>query len=107
MIRSIFITSAEPYSGKTLVTIGLFEAILRKTKKVAIFKPIIRDLTGKQKDISIELILDHYGLKQKYEDSFVFYRKEAQYLLGHGKQDEFLDAIIKKYKKLEEENFEV
>ena len=35
MIRSIFITSAEPYSGKTLVAIGLFEAILRKTKKVA------------------------------------------------------------------------
>jgi phosphate acetyltransferase len=104
MIRSIFITSAEPYSGKTLVTIGLFEAILRKTKKVALFKPIIRDRDDKKRDKSIELILDQYELKQKYEDSFVFLRKEAQYLLGHGKQDEFLDAIIKKYKKLEEEN---
>lgn len=104
MISSLFITSAEPYSGKTLVTIGLFETILRKTKKVAVFKPIIRDRADKKKDKSIELILDQYDLKQKYEDSYVFYRKEAQYLLGHGKQDEFLDAIIKKYKKLEEEN---
>jgi phosphate acetyltransferase len=104
MIRSIFITSAEPYSGKTLVTIGMFEAILRKTKKVALFKPIIRDREDKKRDKSIELILDQYDLKQKYEDSYVYYRKEAQYLLGHGKQDDFLDAIIKKYKKLEEEN---
>jgi phosphate acetyltransferase len=104
MIRSIFISSAEPYSGKTLVSIGLFEAILRKTKKVAFFKPIIRDRADHEKDKSLELILDHYKLKQKYEDSFVFYRNEAQNLLGHGKQDEFLDRIIKKFKKLEENN---
>jgi len=104
MIRSIFISSAEPYSGKSLVTIGTFEAILRKTKKVAFFKPIIRDRGESDKDKNIELILDHYNLDQKYEDSFVFYRKEAQNLFGHGKQDEFLDAIIKKYKVLEENN---
>jgi len=104
MIRSIFISSAEPYSGKSLATIGTFEAILRKTKKVAFFKPIIRDRGESDKDKNIELILDHYNLDQKYEDSFVFYRKEAQNLFGHGKQDEFLDAIIKKFKKLEENN---
>lgn len=104
MIRSLFISSAEPYSGKTLVSIGLFEAILRKTKKVAFFKPIIRDRDDKEKDKSIELLLDHYNLNQSYDETFVFYRQEAQYLLGHGKQDDFLDAIIKKYKKLEEEN---
>lgn len=104
MIRSIFISSAEPYSGKSLVTIGLFEAILRKTKKVAFFKPIIRDRVKSEKDKNIELILENYSLDQDYEDSYVFYRSEAQDLLGHGKQDEFLDAVIKKYKKLEEEN---
>jgi phosphate acetyltransferase len=104
MIRSIFISSAEPYSGKTLISIGLFEAILRKTKKVAFFKPIIRERADNDKDKSIELLLDHYKLKQKYEDSFVFYREEAQNLLGVGKQDEFLDRIIKKFKKLEEDN---
>ena len=104
MIRSIFITSAEPYSGKTLVAIGLFEAILRKTKKVAFFKPIIRDTATFEKDKNIEIILDRYGLKQTYNDSFVFYGKEAQNLIGQGKQDELLDAVIKKYKILEENN---
>ena len=104
MIRSIFISSAEPYSGKTLVTIGLFEAILRKTKKVAFFKPIIRDSAVFEKDKNIELILDRYHLKQGYDDSYVFHRREAQNLIGQGKQDEFIEAIIKKYKVLEEEN---
>jgi len=104
MIRSIFITSAEPYSGKTLVAIGLFEAILRKTKKVAFFKPIVRNTDTFEKDKNIEIILDRYGLKQTYNDSFVFSGKEAQNLIGQGKQDEFLDAIIKKYKILEESN---
>ena len=104
MIRSIFISSAEPYSGKTLVTIGLFEAILRKTKKVAFFKPIIRDSVVFEKDKNIELILDRYHLKQVYEDSYVFHRREAQNLIGQGKQDEFIEAIIKKYKVLDEEN---
>lgn len=104
MIRSIFISSAEPYSGKTLVSIGLMDVILRKTKKVAFFKPIIRDRGDNEKDKSIELILDHYKLDQSYEDSYVYYRKDAQDLLGHGKQDEFLDTIIKKFKTLEENN---
>jgi phosphate acetyltransferase len=104
MISSIFISSAEPYSGKTLVTIGLFEAILRKTKKVAFFKPIIRDSAVFEKDKNIELILDRYHLKQSYEDSYVFHRREAQNLIGQGKQDEFIEAIIKKFKILEEEN---
>ena len=104
MIKSIFISSAEPYSGKSLVTLGVFEAILRKTQKVALFKPIIRDRGAKTKDKNIEMILDYNNLDQTYEESFVFYRREAQELFGNGKQDEFIEKIINKYKALEEKN---
>ena len=104
MIKSIFISSAEPYSGKSLITMGVFEAILRKTKKVALFKPIIRDKGENEMDKNIELILDYYNLEQSYNDSFVFYRSEAQELFGLGKQGEFIDKIIAKYKILEEKN---
>ena len=105
MIRSIFITSAEPYSGKSLVSIGVFEAILRKTPKVAFFKPIIRNpkKAGEQ-DKNIELIRTRYDLSQSYEDSFAFYRNEAQELVGKGDHDKFLDHILNKYKALEEQN---
>jgi phosphate acetyltransferase len=104
MIKSIFISSAEPYSGKSLITMGTFEAILRKTKKVALFKPIIRDKGENGMDKNIELILDYYNLEQSYDDSFVFYRSQVQELFGLGKQDEFIEKIIAKYKVLEEKN---
>lgn len=104
MIKSIFISSAEPYSGKSLITMGTFEAILRKTKKVALFKPIIRDISENKMDKNIELILDYYNLEQSYSDSFVFYRSEVQELFGRGKQDEFIEKIITQYKILEDEN---
>ena len=38
MIRSLYISSSEPYSGKTLVALGCFEVALRHTKKVALLK---------------------------------------------------------------------
>ncbi|VAW29633.1 hypothetical protein MNBD_BACTEROID06-1086, partial [hydrothermal vent metagenome] len=53
MIKSIFISSAEPYSGKSLITLGVYETILRKTPKVAFFKPIIRDQADGEKDKNI------------------------------------------------------
>ncbi len=104
MIKSIFISSAEPYSGKSLVTLGVFETILRKTQKVAFFKPLIRDKSSNTKDKNIELIRSRYQLPQTYNQSFAFYRKDAQKLIGKGKIDEFLEVILQKYKALEETN---
>ena len=104
MIKSIFISSAEPYSGKSLITLGVYETILRKTPKVAFFKPIIRDQADGEKDKNIELICSRYNLTQSYEESFVYYRKDAQKLLGKGQLDEFVDTILQKYKALEEKN---
>ena len=105
MIRSIFISSAEPYSGKSLVTIGVFEAILRRTPKVAFFKPIIRNPKNKgDQDKNIELIRSRYELPQTYDESFAYYRNEAQELLGKGKYNEFIDRVIYHYKALEEKN---
>lgn len=104
MIKSIFLSSAEPYSGKSLVTLGVFETILRRTPKVAFFKPIIRDQPEGGTDKNIELIKTRYNLSQTFEQSFAYYRTEAQKLIGHGKIDEFVETILLKYKALEEEN---
>lgn len=103
MIHSLFISSAEPYSGKSLVTLGIFEAILRRTPKVAFFKPVIRDpKNSNDKDKNIELILSRYELEQSYEDSYAFHRRKVQKLIGKGKHDQFLDHVLEKYKALEE-----
>jgi len=105
MVRSIFITSAEPYSGKSLVTLGVYETILRKTQRVAFFKPIIRDHPENENgefDNNVKLVLSRYTPDQSYEESFAFHRSAAQDLVGSGRIDEFLDIIMAKYKKLEE-----
>ncbi len=41
MTKTIFIASAEPYSGKSFITIGLINMLLGKAKKIGYFKPII------------------------------------------------------------------
>jgi phosphate acetyltransferase len=104
MIHAIFISSAEPYSGKSLITLGVFETILRKTQKVAFFKPIIRDQENGKMDRNIELIRTRYNLTQTHDESFAFYRREAQDLFGRGEIDQFIDTLIQKYKALEEKN---
>jgi phosphate acetyltransferase len=103
MARSIYISSSEPYSGKTLVALGCFEVALRHTKKVALFKPVVRDKETGHKDNNIELILNYHNLTQSYESTHAIERSEALDLLAHDKFDTFIEKVINQYKKLEEE----
>jgi phosphate acetyltransferase len=102
MARSIYISSSEPYSGKTLIALGCFEVALRHTKKVALFKPIVRDGETGHKDHNIELILNYHNLSQSYESTYAIERTEALDLLAHDKFDTFIERVINKYKELEE-----
>lgn len=102
MAKSIYISSSEPYSGKTLVALGCFEVALRHTKKVALFKPVVRDKETGHKDRNIELILDHHKLDQSYDSTYAIQRGEALDLLAHDNFDAFIERVINKYKELEE-----
>ncbi len=102
MAKSIYISSSEPYAGKTLIALGCFEVALRHTKKVALFKPVVRDKETGHKDHNIELILDHHKLDQSYDSTYAFQRGEALDLLAHDKFDVFIEKVINKFKELEE-----
>lgn len=39
--KSVFIATAEPYSGKSTVALGIVDMLLSKTQKIGYFKPII------------------------------------------------------------------
>ena len=103
MARSIYISSSEPYSGKTLVALGCFEVALRHSKKVALFKPIVRDKETGHHDTNIELILNYHNLTQSYASTHAMERSEALELLAHDKFDTFIERVINQYKELEEE----
>ena len=103
MTNSIYISTIEPRSGKSLIALGIIELILRKTTKVGFFRPIIQDSIDHQPDKHIDLILSYFKLPQSYDDSFGLYYSEVNHLMEQQKLDEILDKIITKYKKVEKE----
>lgn len=100
MNNGIYIATLEAQSGKSLVSLGLMQLALTQLPKVGYFRPIIGD---SKKDNHIETLFKHFNIKQPYETAYAFTQSEYLDKINQGKQDELLDTIISKYKKLEEE----
>jgi phosphate acetyltransferase len=102
MTKSIFIASAEPFTGKSIIALGLVNMLLGKTEKIGFFKPIISEQSPGRKERHIEAILDYFSLTIPYEDTHVFNRPQVLQLSESEHQGEMIDTIIAKYKTLEE-----
>ncbi|PSF34548.1 phosphate acetyltransferase [Aphanothece hegewaldii CCALA 016] len=100
MAQSLFISTTEDNSGKALVALGILELILRKTTKVGFFRPIIPSGNGKRDD-DIDLVINHFALKQTYDESFGLTSKQVNELLAYQNFDAILEKIITKFKQLE------
>lgn len=101
MANTIYITTAASRCGKSLVSLGIMELLLRKTQRVGIFRPIINPHAAHQRDKIINLILSHFKLDIPYEACYAFLRPDVDELIGHGKYDEMMNKIIERYKALE------
>ncbi len=102
MSKAIYVASSESNSGKSVITLGLMNILVGKIKKIAYFKPVIRESGINNKDIYIETMIDHFGLNIKYEDSFAFTYNELLKYRSEGNIAFIIDTIISKYKKLED-----
>ena len=103
MTSSLYISTTEAGSGKALISLGIIELILRKTNKVAFFRPVIRKQPYDKQDEDINLILNYFALNQSYELAFGLDVEEVQELISRSNYDEVLDKIIVKYKSLEQD----
>lgn len=99
MNKSVYIIATNAHSGKSVVSLGVLQMIMRNTTKVGYFKPIIESKT--KKDQLIETVLQHFQLDMSYDEAFAFSRKEVIALKNEGNIGEVYDTIIKKYKALE------
>ena len=61
MAKTIFVASAEPGSGKSVITIGLVNMLLCKAQKIGFFKPVINADPKQKTDVHIETILDYFA----------------------------------------------
>ena len=102
MTKTIFIASAEPFSGKSLIALGLVNMLVGKAQKIGYFKPIINHDPKEKKDVHIQTIIEHFSLPINFEDAYAFTRQEAMRHLESESQGEMIDTIISKFKKLEE-----
>ncbi|TGE24801.1 phosphate acetyltransferase [Hymenobacter aquaticus] len=102
MTKAVFIATAEPYSGKSLVSLGLVNMLLGQARKVGYFKPIIDYDPTQQRDPHIDTVLSHFRLPLNYADTYAFTRPEALRLLEADAQGDLIDAVIHKFKQWED-----
>ncbi len=102
MSKTIFIATTEPYSGKSLIALGVMNMLLGKARKVGFFKPIINEDPKERKDVDIETVINFFGITIPYEDTFAFTRQQAMRIMQTESRSELIETVIRKVKKLEE-----
>lgn len=103
MTNAIYLTTTEPFSGKSIIALGLMNLLAGKTEKIAYFKPVISCSAG-HKDNHLETMIRHFGLTTPYEDMYAFTRDEVEKMRNNGSDANMIDKIIEKFKKLQETN---
>ena len=102
MTKAVFIATAEPYSGKSLVALGLVNLLLGQARKVGYFKPIINHDPTEQPDPHLAAISSYFKLPLPTAATYAYTRPAALRLLEAGAQGELIDAIIHKFKQWED-----
>jgi phosphate acetyltransferase len=103
MTNAIYLTTTEPFSGKSIIALGLMNLLAGKTEKIAYFKPVV-STQRTQIDNHLDTIAKHFGLTTPYEEMFAFTRDEVMKYQNAGKEAYIIDTVIEKFKRLQEKN---
>ena len=96
MPSTVYVSTIEPNAGKSLVSLGLVDLLLRRSPKIGYFRPVVADAG----DAHLHLLLDHFKLPQTPAETYAFESAAANDLLGAGELDQLLDGIIRGFKAL-------
>ncbi len=102
MSKAIYITTNEPHSGKSTVTLGMMSMLIGKATKVGYFRPIIEDTEDDKIDSHIQTVIDYFKLNIPYEDAYAITKSKLIKEKNSGNIDSVIDLIIEKYKALED-----
>ncbi|TPG62304.1 phosphate acetyltransferase [Hymenobacter nivis] len=103
MTKAVFIATAEPYSGKSLVVLGLVNLLLGQARRVGYFKPIIDNDPAERLDSHLDVMVRHFKLPLAVADTYAYTRPEALRLMEAGAEGAMIDAIIRKFKRWEDD----
>src|SRR3954447_10874541 len=92
-ITSVYVPSAEGYTGKSTVALGLLEQLTRSVERVGVFRPIVRgDSNADSPDYVLDLLTSHEGSTTSYDDA-----AGVTYDDIHADLDAALDRIVDRY----------
>jgi phosphate acetyltransferase len=97
-VRALYLTSVEESSGKSVVALGLMEALSRAVTKVGYFRPVVR--AGAAQDKRIELFRTRYRLDQSYDESFGVTTADTRDFGGNHVDPALVGRIIERYQRL-------
>jgi phosphate acetyltransferase len=104
MANSLFIAATESRAGKTLVSLGLMDLLLRSVGKVAFFRPIVHRNPRDGSVVSnLEFISSVFQLDIPLESMYAFASSEVDALVSQGREDELYERIFAKYQALTKE----
>jgi len=101
MSQGVYITSAEPRSGKSVIVLGVMEMLSGRMGKVGFFRPVVQD--ERKPDNITNLIIRRYDLKTPYSMLYGCSYDVAHDMLVRDRDEELLKLIMEKYKALEGE----
>ena len=102
MTKAVFIAAAEPYSGKSLITLGLVNMLLGQTRQVGYFKPLVDYDPTQQPDPHLATLTSYFKLPLPLAATYAYTRAEALSLLENGAQSELIENVIRKFKHWED-----
>jgi len=93
-VRSIYITSAEGYTGKSTIALGVLETLQHRVQRVGVFRPISRSAT--ERDYVLDLLLQHTSVDLDYDTCIGVGYEDV-----HADPDAALSRIVERYKAVE------
>lgn len=102
MSHNLYVTALEAGSGKSLISLGLAELLVRRVERLAFFRPVIG--THEELDNDTQLMRQRYCPSLGYESMYAVTHEEARELYVNNKYDQLLKRILARYKALESQN---
>src|SRR4029450_2783503 len=98
--RNVFLAAIEPDSGKSLVALGLMEALARRSGRVGFFRPVVA--AGAEPGADVGLLRRPFRLAQSYEESFAVTEDDLAAMSDRGQYDLLLKRILEAFRRLDQ-----
>ncbi|HEY2957969.1 MAG TPA: phosphate acetyltransferase [Actinomycetota bacterium] len=98
--RNVYLAALEPGSGKSVVALGLMEALSRRLGPVGYFRPVVE--SDAVPDADVELLRQRYRLPQSYADSYAVTIDDLRAMSDRGRFELLLKRILEAFKRLDQ-----